>query len=76
MAERSYWLDVFTATTWQEFLDAGANVSGFRESRWSTLSEFVFCALSLLPSLSTRRNSESDSPENCLARDFLAVCPK
>lgn len=25
-----YWLDLFTGTTWQEFLDAGANISGFR----------------------------------------------
>src|SRR5215216_4363993 len=27
----NYWLDLFTGTTWQEFLAAGANVSGFRE---------------------------------------------
>jgi hypothetical protein len=26
----SYWLDLFTGTTWREFRDAGANVSGFR----------------------------------------------
>jgi hypothetical protein len=39
MAERNYWLDLFTAGTWQEFLDAGANVSGFRESRWNTLQK-------------------------------------
>jgi len=26
----NYWLDLFTGTTWQEFKDAGANVSGFR----------------------------------------------
>jgi predicted RNA-binding protein len=39
MAERSYWLDLFTPTTWQEFLDAGAKVSGFRESRWSSLQK-------------------------------------
>ena len=31
MAERTYWLDLFTGTSWQEFLSAGANVSGFRE---------------------------------------------
>ncbi len=30
---RSYWLDLFTGTTWDEFLGAGANVSGFRETR-------------------------------------------
>jgi hypothetical protein len=26
----NYWLDLFTGTTWQEFKEAGANVSGFR----------------------------------------------
>jgi hypothetical protein len=26
----SYWLDLFTGTTWREFREAGANVSGFR----------------------------------------------
>ncbi len=39
MAGRSYWLDLFTAVTWQEFLEAGGKVSGFRESRWSTLQK-------------------------------------
>jgi hypothetical protein len=39
MAERSYWPDLFTAVTWQEFLDAGGNVSGFRDSRWNTLQK-------------------------------------
>jgi predicted RNA-binding protein/DNA-binding CsgD family transcriptional regulator len=33
MADRTYWLDLFTWTTWKEFLDAGAEVSGFRERR-------------------------------------------
>jgi len=37
MAKPTYWLDLFTGTTWQEFLDAGAKVSGFRESRWKTV---------------------------------------
>ena len=27
MQSRDYWLDLFTGTTWQEFLDAGAKVS-------------------------------------------------
>jgi len=31
MAGRSYWLEHFTVVTWQEFLDAGARASGFRE---------------------------------------------
>ncbi|OGO14315.1 MAG: hypothetical protein A2Y53_08575 [Chloroflexi bacterium RBG_16_47_49] len=37
MSERTYWLDLFTGTSWQEFLNAGGNVSGFRASRWNTL---------------------------------------
>jgi hypothetical protein len=34
-----YWLNLFTWKTWQEFLDAGANVSGFRETRWKTVQK-------------------------------------
>jgi predicted RNA-binding protein len=50
MPERTYWLDLFTGTSWQEFLDAGGNVSGFRESRWSTLQkikpgDYLLCYL-------------------------------
>lgn len=30
---RKYWLDLFTGTTWEEFIAAGSKVSGFRESR-------------------------------------------
>ena len=30
---RDYWLDLFTGATWEEFLRAGGNVSGFRRSR-------------------------------------------
>ncbi len=50
MESRSYWLDLFTGTTWQEFLDAGGNVSGFRESRWSTVQkmkpgDYLLCYL-------------------------------
>lgn len=37
MESRTYWLDLFTGTTWQEFLEAGGEVSGFRESRWKTV---------------------------------------
>jgi hypothetical protein len=37
LSSRTYWLDLFTGTTWQEFLDAGATVSGFRERRWKTV---------------------------------------
>ena len=31
--QRAYWLDLFTWKTWQEYLAAGASVSGFREGR-------------------------------------------
>jgi hypothetical protein len=33
----TYWLDLFTGTTWQQFLTAGGGVSGFQESRWTTV---------------------------------------
>lgn len=33
MANREYWLDLFTGVTWQQFLDAGGETSGFRASR-------------------------------------------
>src|SRR5680860_1271273 len=33
----SYWLDLFTGKTWEEFLAAGGEVSGIRESRWNTV---------------------------------------
>ena len=36
---RSYWLDLFTGTTWDEFLKAGGGVSGFRESKWTTVQK-------------------------------------
>ncbi|GAB4377366.1 MAG: hypothetical protein Kow00121_26580 [Elainellaceae cyanobacterium] len=36
MSDRNYWLDLFTGTTWQEFLDAGGEVTGFRDTRWAT----------------------------------------
>jgi predicted RNA-binding protein len=39
MSTQNYWLDLFTGTTWQEFLNAGAQISGFRESRWSTVQQ-------------------------------------
>lgn len=39
MAGRTYWLDLFTAVTWEEFLKAGGNVSGFRETRWTVLQK-------------------------------------
>lgn len=39
MSPRTYWFDLFTGTTWEEFLKAGANVSGFREGRWTTVQK-------------------------------------
>ena len=37
MSQKNYWLDLFTGKTWEEFIKAGADISGFRESRWKTL---------------------------------------
>ncbi|MEW5975076.1 MAG: hypothetical protein AB1898_04630 [Acidobacteriota bacterium] len=50
MPPRNYWLDLFTGTTWKEFLDAGGKVSGFRESRWTTVQkirkgDYLLCYL-------------------------------
>lgn len=36
---RNYWLDLFTGTTWEEFLKRGGNVSGFRERRRNTAKQ-------------------------------------
>jgi predicted RNA-binding protein len=50
MTMPSYWLDLFTGATWQEFLDAGGEVSGFRERRWRTVQhikpgDYLLCYL-------------------------------
>jgi len=47
---RHYWLDLFTGTTWKEFLAAGASVSGFREARRSmvqkiAVGDYLLCYL-------------------------------
>lgn len=34
-----YWLDLFTWTTWQEFLSRGANISGFSDRRWNIVKK-------------------------------------
>jgi hypothetical protein len=39
MTKRSYWLDLFTGVTWNEFKESGGKVSGFRESRWTTVQK-------------------------------------
>ncbi len=35
----TYWLDLFTGKTWDEFRKAGSQISGFRESRWTTVQK-------------------------------------
>ena len=35
--QRGYWLNLCSGKTWQEFLDAGASVSGFRQARLSAV---------------------------------------
>jgi predicted RNA-binding protein len=50
MAARSYWLDLFTWTTWKEFLESGGDVSGFRERRQKTVQkiktgDYLLCYL-------------------------------
>ena len=34
-----HWLHLFTWHTWQEFLDTGGDVTGFRASRWKTVQK-------------------------------------
>lgn len=50
MTERAYWLNLFTIETWQEFIQAGASVTGFSESRWSMVQrikpgDYLLCYL-------------------------------
>ena len=50
MSDPSYWLGLFTGTTWDEFKEAGSSVSGFRESRWATVQkikpgDYLLCYL-------------------------------
>jgi predicted RNA-binding protein len=37
----TYWLDLFSEKTWREFLDSGANVSGFRDGQWTTVQKIA-----------------------------------
>lgn len=39
MPGAAYWLDLFTGKTWKEFLEAGGQVTGFRERRWKTVQK-------------------------------------
>jgi predicted RNA-binding protein len=48
--KRNYWLDLFTGITWNEFMAAGGTVSGFRQSRWTTVKkikkgDYLLCYL-------------------------------
>jgi hypothetical protein len=48
---RTYWVQVFTLKTWQEFLAAGGKVTGFRSARWWRIQQlkpgdFLLCYLS------------------------------
>jgi hypothetical protein len=50
MKDRAYWLDLFTGKTWDEFLRAGGDVSGFRSGRWKTaqqirVGDYLLCYL-------------------------------
>ncbi len=47
---RSYWLDLFSPLTWQQFVDAGGTVTGFRANRWNQVSkievgDYLLCYL-------------------------------
>jgi hypothetical protein len=53
MAEKhgTYWVQVFTPNTWQQFVSAGSNVTGFRETRWNHIQTIkpgdrILCDLS------------------------------
>jgi len=37
----TYWVQVFNETTWREFLNAGGNVTGFRDKRWAYISNLM-----------------------------------
>jgi EVE domain len=45
---RTYWLDLFTSKSWEEFQKAGAKTSGFSAGRWSyvrkmRLGDYLLC---------------------------------
>jgi predicted RNA-binding protein len=50
MGKPTYWLDLFTGTTWSEFIEAGASISGFRDRRRNVVQkikqgDFLLCYL-------------------------------
>jgi hypothetical protein len=44
----TYWLDLFSGVTWNEFRKAGSKIIGFRETRWTTVQK-IKEGLSMLP---------------------------
>lgn len=47
---RTYWLNLFSPSTWQQFLDAGESVTGFRPNRWNqvkkiAVGDYLLCYL-------------------------------
>ncbi len=49
-AQRTYWLNLFSPHTWQQFVDAGATVTGFRANRWKqvqriAVGDYMLCYL-------------------------------
>jgi hypothetical protein len=36
---RTYWIDLLTVETGQEFLDNGGDVSGFSDRRWAVVQK-------------------------------------
>lgn len=47
---RTYWLDLFTVETWQEFRDNGSTITGFTENRYKTVQrmkpgDYLLCYL-------------------------------
>ena len=49
-SQPAYWLDLFAYSTWQQFLNAGAKVTGFQDRRWSTVKrikpgDYLLCYL-------------------------------
>lgn len=49
--DRTYWVQVFSKKTWQEFLTAGAAATGFRKQRWTIVKklrpgDYLLCYLS------------------------------
>ena len=46
----NYWLDLFTGKTWEEFLNSGGSISGFRKNRYNIakkvkVGDYLICYL-------------------------------